>query len=97
MNFGINLDELGSITQPFPGSVSVLVTRSGRILMVASGNRGIGFLASNVQLSQAENGLYDAKSLYSWLMPSLSKLEGNFWSAQNPKDMVMGVLLEGCE
>jgi hypothetical protein len=65
--------------------------------MVASGNRGIGFWASNVQLSQAENGLYDVKSPYSGLTASLSKLEGNFWSAQNPKDMVMGVLLEGCE
>jgi hypothetical protein len=65
--------------------------------MVASGNRGIGFLASSVQFSQAENGSYDAKSLYSWLTALLSKLEGNFWSAQNPKDTVMGVLLEGCE
>jgi hypothetical protein len=60
-----------------------------------SGNRRIDFLDFNVQLSQAENCLSDAKRLSSCLTVALLKLEGKFWSAENPKDMVMVVLFEG--
>jgi hypothetical protein len=63
--------------------------------MVVSGNRRIDFLDFNVQLLQAENGLSDAKRLSSCLTVALLKLEGKFWSAENPKDMVMVVLFEG--